>query len=386
MVEKQQAFAVMLRQGVSASEACRRLSIDRKTGYFWKHGRSVTRDGLTTRLAPTVSRHEQPEPSPRFLSLDERCLIADGVRVGRSARSIAAELGRAVSTVAREIKRNADAGDYRPHRAQAMMLARRPRPKPRRLQTDEALRRLVQHYLDQRWSPEQVVQELQRSHGHRIAVETVYQALYSPQRVVHRDPSAVLRSGRPYRRPRRRGDQRRPRFVVPITLVDERPLEVKDRTVAGHREGDLIIGAFNRSAIATLVERTTRYTMLLHLGDGSRAEALRDGLGETFSQLPPQLRRSLTWDQGSEMCHHHAIAVATGMPVYFCHAGCPWQRPTNENTNRLLRDYFPKSSDLKTYTPTDLVRVSDELNRRPRKTLGWQTPHDLFVSLRDDVV
>ena len=149
----------------------------------------------------------------------------------------------------------------------------------------------------------------------------------------------MLRSGRPYRRPRRRGDQRRPRFVVPSTLVDERPLEVKDRTVAGHWEGDLIIGACTRSAIATLVERTTRYTMLLHLGGDSRADALRDGLGETFSQLPPQLRRSLTWDQGSEMCHHHAVAVATGMPVYFCHAGCPWQRPTN-------REHQPAASRL----------------------------------------
>jgi IS30 family transposase len=203
---------------------------------------------------------------------------------------------------------------------------------------------------------------------------------------VHREPSAVLRLGRPYRRPRRRGDQRRPRFVVPIRLVDERPTEARDRLVPGHWEGDLIVGAFNRSAIGTLVERTTRYTVLVHLGEGSRAEALRDGLGLVFSQLPETLRRSLTWDQGSEMCHHHAIAASTGMPVYFCKAGCPWQRPTNENTNRLLRDYFPKSSDLKIYSPSDLARVSDELNRRPRKTLGWQTPHDLFVSLREDVV
>ena len=206
MVDKQQAFAVMLRQGVSISEACRRLSIDRKTGHFWKNGRTVHRNGVVVRVAPTVSRHEQPEPSPRFLSLEERCVIADGVRAGRSARAIAAELGRAVSTVAREIKRNANAGEYRPHAAQATMLARRPRPKTRLLESDPVPRALVQGYLDQRWSPEQVVQKLLRSHARRIAVEKVYQALYSPQRVVQREPSAVLRSGRPYRRPRRRGD------------------------------------------------------------------------------------------------------------------------------------------------------------------------------------
>jgi IS30 family transposase len=231
-----------------------------------------------------------------------------------------------VSTIAREVKRNSTTGEYRPHAAQALMLARMPRPKPRLLETDSALRALVQHCLDQRWSPEQIVQELQRRHGRQIAVETVYQALYSPKRIVHREPSAVLRLGRPYRRPRRRGDQRRPRFVVPIRLVDERPIEARDRLVPGHWAGDLIVGAFNRSAIGTLVERTTRYTVLVHLGDGSRAEALRDGLGLVFSQLPETLRRSLTWDQGSEMCHHHAIAASTGMPVYFCKAGCPWQR------------------------------------------------------------
>jgi hypothetical protein len=166
------------------------------------------------------------------------------------------------------------------------MLARMPRPKPRLLETNSALRALVQHYLDQRWSPEQIVQELQRRHGRQIAVETVYQALYSPKRIVHREPSAVLRLGRPYRRPRRRGDQRRPRFVVPIRLVDERPIEARDRLVPGHWAGDLIVGAFNRSAIGTLVERTTRYTVLVHGCLGERP-ARTQPLPVRPATLPP---------------------------------------------------------------------------------------------------
>lgn len=149
----------------------------------------------------------------------------------------------------------------------------------------------------------------------------------------------------------------------------------------GHWEGDLIVGAFNRSAIATLVERTTRFTTLVHLAGPSRSEALRDGLIDLFAGLPPELCRSLTWDQGSEMAHHHAITEATGTPIYLCHPGRPWERPSNENTNGLLRDYFPKSSDLQIYSPHDLRHAADELNRRPRKTLAWQTPERLFATL-----
>ena len=321
------------------------------------------------------------------MSEDERITIADGVRAGRSARAIAAELGRAVSTVTRELQRNRGAdGQYRPHAAQAMMLARRPRPKHRRLAIDAELRQLVQRYLDQRWSPEQIAHVLHVEHGRRIAVETIYQALYSPQRVLERDAQVLLRTHRPHRRPRRRGDQRRGRFVVPLRMIEERPSDALDRQVAGHWEGDLIVGAFNRSAIGTLVERTSRFTILVHLAGPSRAHSLRDELIDIFDDLPEELRRSLTWDQGVEMCHHHEIAAATRMPVFFCHRGRPWQRPSNENTNGLLRDYFPKGTNLRTYTAADLARVSDELNRRPRKTLDWRTPHDLFATLRTQVV
>lgn len=383
MVDKQREFAGLLRQGVSISEACRRLGIDRKTGHWWKNGGVIVRDSGTRVVEPVVGRYQGTGDSSRYLSEGERVQIADGVRAKKSARTIAGELGRAVSTIARELARNrASDGSYHPHTAHALMRARRPRPKPRRLEVDGPLRALVQHYLDKRWSPEQIAHELAVTHGQPIAVETIYQALYSPRRVVARDASAVLRTGRPHRRPRRRGDQRRPRFIVPITPIDQRPVEVLERVEPGHWEGDCIVGAFNRSAIGTLVERTFRYTILLHLDGDSRAGAIRDQLIATFAALPPSLRRSLTWDQGSEMSHHHTVAESVKMPVYFCDPGSPWQRPSNENTNGLLRDYFPKGTNLRVHTVDELQRVADELNRRPRKTLDWQTPHELFATLQ----
>ncbi len=387
MTDKRFEYVRLIRMGVSNSEACRRLGIDRKTGHWWKNCGSVTRNGVTRVVEAIVDHHLVPVESGRYLTESERVTIADGVRDGRSARSIAAELGRAVSTVSRELQRNTSAdGRYRPHAAHAMMRSRRPRPKQRLLERDEELRRLVQHYLDQRWSPEQVVHELGVAHGRHLGVETIYQALYSPYRVIGRQAANVLRTGRPYRRPRIRGDQRRPRFVVPITMIDERPPEADDRSVPGHWEGDLIVGAFNRSAIGTLVERVTRFTILVHLAGESRSDTLRAQLEAIFDELPLGLRKSLTWDQGSEMCHHHSIAAATQMPVFFCHKGRPWQRPSNEHTNGLLRNYFPKGTDLSVHSTDDLARVSDELNRRPRKTMDWQTPKALFTRLRNEFV
>jgi len=384
MVDKQREYVRLIRQGVSNSEACRRLAIDRKTGHWWKNGGTLTRNGVTRVVEPVVGRVPERPASPRYLSEAERVAIADGVRAGRSARSIAAELERSPSTVAREIRRNRDPGtdEYRPHNAHRRMLDRRARPKQRRLEGDHELRQLVQRYLDQHWSPEQIAHQLKVHHGRSIAVETIYQALYSATRVLERDAKTMLRTKRPYRRPRRRRDERRTRFVAPVVLIDKRPKAVDDRREAGHWEGDLIVGAFNRSAIGTLVERTTRFTALVHLVGPSRAEALRDRLIEMFNDLPPELRRSLTWDQGSEIAHHHAITAATTTKVFLCDPGKPWQRPSNENTNGLLRDYFPKGSDLRVHSAADLRLVADELNRRPRKTLDWQTPERLFTTLR----
>lgn len=228
MTEKRELYVRLMDQGMSNSAACRQLGIDRKTEHWWKNGGVVVRNGVTRVVAPiTVPATPPPEVSTRYLSGEERVIIADGVRAGRTSTSIAEELGRAVSTIARERKRNAavDGGGYRPHVAHKKMLARRPRPKPRRLEVASELRGVVQGYLDRRWSPEQVAHALGVDHGVAIAPETIYQALYSPQRVLQRDPQTTLRTRRPNRRRRRRGDVRLGRFVVPLTLIDDRPDE-----------------------------------------------------------------------------------------------------------------------------------------------------------------
>ena len=237
MTEKRELYVRLIQQGMSNSAACRQLGMDRKTGHWWKNGGVVVRNGVTRVVAPiAVPTASPPEVSTRYLSADERVIIADGVSAGRTSTSIAEELGRAVSTVARELKRNTavDGGKYRPHVAHTKMLARRPRPKARRLEVDSELRGVVQGYLDRRWSPEQAAHALGVDHGVVIATETIYQALYSPQRVLQRDPQTTLRTRRPNRRRRRRGDVRLGRFVVPLTMIDDRPDEARDRQVLGH--------------------------------------------------------------------------------------------------------------------------------------------------------
>jgi len=206
--------------------------------------------------------------------------------------------------------------------------------------------------------------------------ETIYQAIYRPELGrLRRDLPKVLRTGRRRRKPHRHPDARRPGRLVGMTMIDQRPAEAQDRTVPGHWEGDLITGAANGSAIGTLVERVSRFTILLHLASGRHtAEDVRDALVAAMAQLPSELRRSLTWDQGSEMALHADIAQALGMPVFFCQPHSPWQRPSNENTNGLLRQYFPKGTDLRVHGPEQLSAVAVELNERPRKTLGWATP------------
>ena len=238
---------------------------------------------------------------------------------------------------------------------------------------------MVQQRLEQRWSPEQISRTLPEAFpgrpAMRVATETIYQALYTPgDATLRRELSRCLRTGRACRRPRRRADRRTPRYVDPMTMIGDRPAEADDRTVAGHWEGDLIMGSHNRSAIGTVVERTSRFVILLHLPEGHHAESVRDALLATMADLPEHLRRSLTWDQGVEMGRHGELTAAADLPVFFCDPGRPWQRPSNENTNGLLRQYFPKGTDLRAHSAQDLAAVAAELNTRPRKTLGWATP------------
>jgi IS30 family transposase len=383
------------RAGTSRRVAAAAVGVNVRTAQDWDKG---IRKINNSRLHPDGRRvdytrgvtTQQPVPpalekvlDPRFLSLAEREQIADLRAGGASMRAAAAALGRPPSTVSRELARNADPDrperPYRPYAAHRAAADRRARPKPAKLVTRPALADYVQAGLDQRWSPEQICHALVVDHPDdremRVCPETIYQALYLQARGgLRREIAAALRTGRTRRTPRRDPAARTPRFTDPMIMISDRPAEVEDRAVPGHWEGDLIIGADGGSAIGTLVERATRYLMLVHLPHGRTAEAVRDQLVATIATLPDHLRGSLTWDQGAEMAAHRAFTVATDMPVYFCDPASPWQRGSNENTNGLLRQYFPKGTDLSVHQPADLEHVAQQLNGRPRKTLGWETP------------
>ncbi|MFD5164527.1 IS30 family transposase [Streptomyces hawaiiensis] len=329
-----------------------------------------------------------PSGASRHLREADRIYIADRLLEKASVRAIAAELGRSPSTVSREIRRNRHPanGQYRPFAAQARADDRRPRPKPRKISQNPELRAAVQAGLDERWSPEQICHALRRQFPDRpemhVVHETVYQTLYVQGRgALRRELAGALRTGRARRKPHRQANCRQPRFTDPMVMISDRPAEADDRAVPGHWEGDLIIGKNSGSAIGTLVERSTRYVMLLHLPTDHTAASVRDALTETAQRLPPHLKRSLTWDQGSEMAAHHSFTIATDIPVYFCDPASPWQRGSNENTNGLLRQYFPKGTDLSVHSREHLDAVAAQLNGRPRKTLGWETPAERLHKL-----
>ncbi|MFJ4618115.1 IS30 family transposase [Streptomyces sp. NPDC088812] len=377
-------------QGLSSAEACKRVGINYRTGKRWRNGRAASGKD---KAAPPVRAVTAPEGPSRYLREADRIHIADRLREKASVRQIAAELGRSPSTVSREIRRNGmplrrdtSRWAYRPYAAQARADARRPRPKPGKIGQNPELRNFIQHHLDLRWSPEQICQALRSQFPDRpemhVAHETVYQALYVQGRgELRRELARALRTGRVRRKPRRQAQQRTPRFATPMVMISERPAEAEDRAVPGHWEGDLIIGKDGSSAIGTLVERATRYVMLLHLPDGRSAERVRNALVETVRTLPSHLVRSLTWDQGAEMAAHGSFTVATDVPVYFCDPASPWQRGSNENTGGLLRQYFPKGTDLTVHTRDHLAAVAAELNSRPRKTLDWETPAERLHKL-----
>jgi IS30 family transposase len=328
-----------------------------------------------------------PRPgSGRYLSFAEREEIALGRAGGLSVRAIAAGLGRAPSTVGREIARNSGSrGRYRASVAEDRAQQRARRPKTAKLAACPLLRAVVAQRLTDRWSPEQITATLKREYPTRpemwVSHETIYQSLYVQGRgALRRELAACLRTGRALRRPRRRPGERRGRIPGMVNIAD-RPAEVADRAVPGHWEGDLIIGAGGKSAIGTLVERTSRFCLLLHLPTGATADQVRDRMIETIGTLPAQIRRSVTWDQGSEMARHAEIAIAADIDIYFCDPHSPWQRGTNENTNGLLRQYFPKGADLAVYPAEILTAVAAELNARPRKTLGWKTPAQVLTEI-----
>jgi IS30 family transposase len=418
-----QRFWLGIAQGMTSEDAALAAGVSQPVGtrLFRKAGG----------MPPAMFRLSAKPPSGRYLSFAEREEIALLRVRGLSKREIGRRLGRSASTISRELRRNAATRsgglEYRASTAQWHAERSGRRPKGAKLTLNRALRVYVEERLagtvaapdgaivagpmvswsgrrhGQRkarrwstaWSPEQIARRLAvdfpNDETMRISHEAIYQALFIQGRgALRRELTACLRTGRALRTPRARVGQRGKGFVSSEIMISQRPAEADDRAIPGHWEGDLILG-LGSSAIGTLVERTTRFTMLLHLprldGHGAAprakngpalaghgAEAVRDAITRTIVTLPQELRRSLTWDQGAEMAQHAALKIDTGIQVYFCDPQSPWQRGANENTNGLLRQYFPKGTDLSTHSAETIAAVAATLNARPRKTLGWKTP------------
>jgi IS30 family transposase len=328
-----------------------------------------------------VKPRSTPQAALR-LSLPEREEISRGLLAGDSCRVIARHLGRSPSTVSRDVAAAGYGERYRAWRADETAHRRAHRPKIAKLIAVPRLRRVVERGLRLRWSPQQITARLVLDYPDdlemRVSHETIYQSLFVQGRgALRQELTRCLRTGRAQRRPlgRATGSGQLQHMV----LISDRPADVEDRAVPGHWEGDLILGKRAQSAIGTLVERQTRFVMLVNLRAGRLAEHVKDALADTIRALPDHLRRSLTWDRGKEMGEHVRFTLDTGVQVYFCDPRSPWQRATNENSNGLLRQYFPKGTDLSGYNQTRLDEIAAELNGRPRQTLGWRTPSEAFA-------
>ena len=368
----------LLKNGVGTKAACGIVGITRKTGYRWR----AENGGIPpVRLAETAR-------TSRYLSLLERQRIATLRERGVGVREISRRIGRSPSTVSRELHRNVrphDRSRYDGDLAHARARQRARRLRDARLSRDEALRAVVQHRLEMDWSPEQIAAHLRTAFPEQrswhICHETIYQALYHGGKGgLSRALTRRLRTGRPLRKRRRRPDTRSVRFIAPGLLIDRRPAVVELRSRVGDWEGDLIVGRMSQSAIGTLVDRRSRLVRLVHLPDGHSAERFRLAVTPVLESLPAQTRLTLTWDQGSEMARHDLLAEHFTDGIYFAHPASPWLRGTNENTNGLLRQYFPKRFDLRVFGPDDLRAAEQLLNHRPRKILGWRTPHEVFTT------
>lgn len=392
--EQRRRFWLAIRDGVDTRQAAAAAGIQKSAAQNWFR-----------QAGGVVPAHLCAPAGGRYLDLAEREEIFAGVLRGDSIREIARGLGRQPSTVLRELRRNmsqryrsrarlAGVGrpqllpaDYRPSLAQRRADRLAARPKAAKLATQLELRNYVQELLLKKHSPRQISVQLKRVFADhpemQVSPETIYQAIYVQGRgALRRELAKCLRTGRALRRPQRRNERRG--RIPGMVSISERPPEVEDRAIPGHWEGDLLMGQGNRSAIGTLVERSTRFLILLHLGNDHDAEDVERAIVEATYRLPRVLWKSLTWDQGAEMANHAQIKLATDLDIYFCDPASPWQRGTNENTNGLLRQYFPKGTDLSGYHPDYLEYVSIEMNQRPRQTLGWRTPAEALNELLSD--
>lgn len=368
----------LLAEGHNPMEVARRTGVSKSYLYLLHHS------------VGGVYRPQNVHYSDRYLDREERYEIARLLQDGWSQRRIARWLKRDASTICREIKRNSDqrTGQYLPERAHTLAWQRQRRPKPSKFAQHPRLRATVQRWLDKRWSPDQIAGRLRRDHpddrNMQISHETIYQGIYVyPRGELTRELKACLRTKRTTRR--RRGGRESRGQIPGLVSIHERPEEVKDRLIPGHHEGDLIKGSLaSNSAVGTIVERTSGLVTLLHLPDGYAADKVADAVVAEMSELPAWFAKTLTWDRGREMSGHHHITERTGINVYFADPYSPQQRPSNENTNGLLREYLPKGSDLSVHTRADLAAIADALNDRPRKRLDYLTPREVFTTLIEE--
>ncbi len=371
-VEQRQLARRLSAKGLSLRE------IGRQVGCSHEVVRTVVR-----RDSKRPVRADAWRPGPGRLTLADREEISLGVRAGDSFTAIAVRLGKAVSTVSREVAGNGGRHGYRAWRAHQRARDRARRPKTPKLSCARLASRVTQ-WLQEWWSPQEIANRLRMEFPDdpvmQVSHETIYQALFVQGRgELRRELVRCLRTGRVKRRARRRPENTGQ--IRDMIMISERPPEADDRAVPGHWEGDLLIGGDCRSAVGTLVERTTRYLMLLHLPDGRNADGVERAMRQAITTLPEELRRSITWDQGKEMSRHAQFTIATGIQVYFCDPHKPWQRGSNENTNGLLRQYMPKGTDLSVHTAQDLARYARSLNNRPRKTLGYMKPSERLAEI-----
>jgi IS30 family transposase len=347
----------------------------------WRLHQEINRSRYAIRRA-VVALHRPPKREPRRsplrLSLAEREEISRGLAAGEPVREIARRLGRAPSTVCREVAANGGRGRYRACAADRRAVQLMRRPKPAKLARCPWLREAVESKLELRWSPQQIAAWLRISYPDdpemRVSHETIYLSLFVQSKgTLRKELARYLRRGRARRRPRGLSVMNGQGQLRGTVHISQRPAEASDRAVPGHWEGDLLYGT-RSSTVATVVERKSRFVMLVGLPGGHTAGVVADALADAITSLPSQLRRSITWDQGKQMAEHARFSVAASVPVYFCDPHSPWQRGSNENTNGLLRQYFPRSTDFKAVTQSDLDQVAAELNDRPRQTLGWKSP------------
>ena len=394
---RRERYVRLLEAGYSFAAAAREAGVRLDTARVWRNGKRRSNRKSEAPLIPGFYNSRMPaildldkKYNAKFLTLEERSKIHVLLSQGKSHRDIAKTLCRHHSCISREIAKNTDIdGNYMPYMAEKHFRRRLSRPKKTKVDKKAGLWIYILGKLELKWSPMQISKHLKKTHPNapdmQLSAESIYRAVYVQGKGQLKEKlKKLMRRGRTGRKPRdKRGSLSKNRFIEPMVNISQRPAEANDRAVPGHWEGDLIMGKGNKSAIGTLVERSTRFCILLHLPRDHTADSVQKEIARKMRSLPEHLRKSLTWDQGGELALHRKISKELDMQVFFCDPHSPWQRGTNENTNGLLRQYFPKGTDLSVHSDEELDNAAAELNGRPRMTLGWKNPAQKFLEFQD---